>query len=248
MKCYVEYSQIYSKCMGAVALHESYVCNKTLCKGSSPCFSKWSLLWKWKDWSAGVIWAWYSCSGGWGRLMKAAFLLWNSPPCLSDWKEMVSISRAFTDQHKLRSRPMTLSIFYHYWDSRILNVLNARHYNYKMNSHSLLANIANVGFSTVLKGNISLVFSELCVDTSDALVFKLVNQSPPRVVTVQGSSSHGLPGWLTRFHSNHGTNAEVLGLMRRLLNSGDTAHLETRKGNKENTAYSILRLGKLSWF
>lgn len=38
------------------------------------------------------------------------------PDCLSDWKEMVSISGkvTFTDQHKLRSRPMTLSIFYHY--------------------------------------------------------------------------------------------------------------------------------------
>lgn len=51
---------------------------------------------------------------------------------------------------------------------------------YKMNSHLLLENSANVGFPTVLKGNISSGFSKLCVDTFDAVVFGLVvNQTPP---------------------------------------------------------------------
>lgn len=56
---------------------------------------------------------------------------------------------------------------------------------YKMNSHSLLANVANVGFSTVLKGNISSVLGELCVNTFEAVMFRLVvDQTPPWVVTV----------------------------------------------------------------
>lgn len=36
------------------------------------------------------------------------------PDCLSDWKEMVSISGevTLTDQHKLTSRPVILSVFF----------------------------------------------------------------------------------------------------------------------------------------
>lgn len=73
---------------------------------------------------------------------------------------------------------------------------------YKINSHSLLTNTANVGFSTVLKGNISSVFSRLRVVTFDAVVFGfVVDQTPPWVVAVPCSSSHGLQGWPTGAHS-----------------------------------------------
>lgn len=73
---------------------------------------------------------------------------------------------------------------------------------YKINSQSLLANIANVGFSAVLKGNISSVFSRLRVVTFDAVVFGLCCRPN---ASLSGYcplfSSHGLQGWLTRAHS-----------------------------------------------
>lgn len=113
---------------------------------------------------------------------------------------------------------------------------------YKINSQSLLANIANVGFSAVLKGNISSVFSRLRVVTFDAVVFGLCCRPN---ASLSGYCPLHFISWSPRmtdkssFH--RGTNAGVLGPMHRLLNSGYTTHLEAR--DKENTTY--IEVGKI---